>query len=132
MASNVNEAVIKPTTEKVADSEFWGAVGDSLQGVSSKAYKATREGVRNLQALVTDGDGRGRRGSRPQQGRRGGSREEEEEEEEEETGDGWGGAGWDEPSNKDKEVHSRSSRSSRGGSSSNSPKAAASDGWDEW
>lgn len=53
-ASQINETVIKPTSAKVADQEFWNSVGSSVRDISEKAAKHTREGVKNIGALLAD------------------------------------------------------------------------------
>eukprot|EP00730_Choanoeca_flexa_P018104 TRINITY_DN8786_c0_g1_i3.p1 TRINITY_DN8786_c0_g1~~TRINITY_DN8786_c0_g1_i3.p1 ORF type:complete len:367 (+),score=62.08 TRINITY_DN8786_c0_g1_i3:178-1278(+) len=54
LVSKVNENVIQPTTEKVADSDFWSGVGESMAELGSTAVSHTKEGVKNLSALLSD------------------------------------------------------------------------------
>eukprot|EP00043_Microstomoeca_roanoka_P025637 m.9297 g.9297 ORF g.9297 m.9297 type:complete len:320 (+) comp5702_c0_seq1:144-1103(+) len=49
-ATSVNETVIKPTSEKVTDADFWNEVGSGFQNVVSK----TTEGFSNLSAMLSD------------------------------------------------------------------------------
>eukprot|EP01147_Barroeca_monosierra_P011198 gene11198-3254_t len=49
-ASSVNDSVIKPTSEKMADKDFWGSIGESMTTVMSK----TNEGFNNIATLLQD------------------------------------------------------------------------------
>eukprot|EP00045_Choanoeca_perplexa_P004308 m.37435 g.37435 ORF g.37435 m.37435 type:complete len:359 (+) comp12500_c0_seq2:170-1246(+) len=129
LASQVNETVIQPTTEKVADSDFWSGVGESVTEFGQTAVSRTTEGVKNLSALLSDE--KTDRRSTGQGARRTSSRSSSSQAP---ADDGWGAWGEEEPApvkSKGKAARSRAGRGSNG-SRSKSPSSRDDDGWDEW
>ena len=54
LGNTINESVIKPTSEKVADSQFWESVGTSVSTAASTAAARAQEGFKNVSKLIGD------------------------------------------------------------------------------
>eukprot|EP00050_Salpingoeca_kvevrii_P013310 m.27928 g.27928 ORF g.27928 m.27928 type:complete len:417 (+) comp4852_c0_seq1:205-1455(+) len=126
LAESINDNVVRPTSEKVQDNEFWGQLSETARGIGSKAYQATQDGIANISTMLSEGQGK----QRPSRSSRYSATASASDSVSSPTGDDFFGAFEDQAaSSGSKRTSSTSSSQQQRQSSRNASSSSAPDGW---